>query len=142
MVITNLHSHGMPFIRYAQGDRAILAPESCTCGCRLPLLKQVCGRITDSLVRPDGRRMPALALLTLISTTPGLRRYRLIQDRDLSLRLEAVADQPLPAPVTVTLTDALSDLMGGPIPLQIDYSDHAAYDTRSKFHRIISHADL
>jgi phenylacetate-CoA ligase len=140
VVITNLHSYGMPFIRYAQGDRAVLASEAPSCGCHLPLLKGLCGRTSDSLVRPDGTRMSGVALLTAITPTPGLLRYRLTQEADLSLRMEAVTEGDLPESVTDTLRESLSRLMGGPIQFQIERVDDSTFENGTKFHRITSHA--
>src|SRR5690606_25431630 len=58
VVITDLYNFGMPFIRYANGDRAIAGWSKCSCGRGLPLLRQVTGRRLDVLHSPDGRRIP------------------------------------------------------------------------------------
>ena len=42
VLLTDLHNLGMPFIRYAIGDRAILAPEGiCPCGRALPKIASI-----------------------------------------------------------------------------------------------------
>jgi len=45
VVITDLHNYGMPFIRYKNGDLAVLSKERCPCGRGLPLIERVEGRL-------------------------------------------------------------------------------------------------
>ncbi|MCL4492464.1 MAG: hypothetical protein M1510_11325 [Nitrospirae bacterium] len=55
VVITELYSRSIPFIRYKTGDRAALSDESCACGRDTPVIKNISGRIDDFIIRPDGK---------------------------------------------------------------------------------------
>jgi phenylacetate-CoA ligase len=53
IILTNLHSHAMPFIRYDIGDYGKIFPESCSCGRQLSLLKPI-GRTYEYFINSDG----------------------------------------------------------------------------------------
>jgi phenylacetate-CoA ligase len=67
IVITDLYSHEVPFIRYATGDIAIMSAQQCACGKPLPLLERVEGRSNDTILAPDGRMINSLALIYAVS---------------------------------------------------------------------------
>lgn len=62
LVATTLLNTDMPLVRYEIGDRLSLAPGDwrCSCGCRLPLIGSIEGRLDDVLVTPEGRRIGRL----------------------------------------------------------------------------------
>lgn len=78
LVITNLHSRAMPFIRYEVGD-VVTAPRDtpCPCGCTFPRLDMLEGRADDWLLATDGTRVSPL--IFVIASVPGVRQYRMIQ---------------------------------------------------------------
>src|SRR5258706_3988076 len=58
VVITDLYNYGMPFVRYANGDRAVAGcGGGCACGRGLPPLKQVNSLRPHVLRTPHGRRL-------------------------------------------------------------------------------------
>ena len=80
IVVTDLYNYGMPFIRYATGDRAIAGWASCPCGRRLPMLRKVVGRRLDMLRTPDGRHVPGEFFPHLIKDFPAVRGFQVVQD--------------------------------------------------------------
>jgi phenylacetate-CoA ligase len=142
VVITNLHNHGMPFIRYAQGDRAVrYSGTPCRRHAGLPLLKQISGRTTDMLIGLDGFPIPALAILCFISDIQGIKLWRLIQETRQSMRLQVRADTPLSDAVITQLSAQLSEVMMGEIKLQIDYMPDLETHYSQKFHRVICNVE-
>ncbi len=55
IIITDLCSYAMPFIRYEIGDLGVPSDEMCSCGRGLPLMKSIRGRILDTIITPDGK---------------------------------------------------------------------------------------
>jgi phenylacetate-CoA ligase len=53
IIITTLHNHSMPLIRYDIGDTAV-AGMTCDCGNALPTLERVTGRVSDHFLTPTG----------------------------------------------------------------------------------------
>ena len=78
LVLTNLHSRAMPFIRYEVGD-VVTAPreEPCPCGCAFPRIDVLQGRADDWLYSADGKRVSPL--IFVIASIPGVQQYRMIQ---------------------------------------------------------------
>ena len=83
MVITDLENYAMPFIRYEIGDLGRLSTEMCPCGRRLPLLKEISGRIRDIIVTKDGKYLTGAFISTLFydnkGMTKGIQQYQFIQ---------------------------------------------------------------
>lgn len=79
IVITDLFNYAMPFIRYDIEDVAIPGAECCSCGRRLPLMKELVGRYADILTTPEGRFVSASALTTILPKIPGVRECQLVQ---------------------------------------------------------------
>ena len=137
VVITNLHSYGMPFIRYGQGDRAVLSADEPTCGCSLPLMKRICGRTTDLLVGAGGRRVSAHAFLTTVAKVGGLKRWRLIQETRTRLVLEAEVDtRPDEADVEL-VRRRFCELLGVNVALLLRVVEKMEMEPGQKFHRVI-----
>jgi phenylacetate-coenzyme A ligase PaaK-like adenylate-forming protein len=89
VVITDLFNYGMPFVRYANGDRATASAGHCACGRGLPLLARVDGRVLDAIRTPAGHVLPGEFFPHMLKDVNGLQRFQLVQrklDRlDLSI---------------------------------------------------------
>jgi len=55
IVATGLLNFEQPLIRYRTGDMAILSDEKCACGRHMPILKELVGRLEDTVIGLDGR---------------------------------------------------------------------------------------
>jgi phenylacetate-CoA ligase len=74
VVVTGLYNKGMPFIRYATQDIAMIDPQtSCQCGRNFRSLKNLQGRVQDLISLPDG------SLLSGIFFPAILKVYDLVQ---------------------------------------------------------------
>jgi phenylacetate-CoA ligase len=80
VVITDLTNTGMPFIRYANGDRAVMGESACACGRGLPLLAKVTGRRLDVLTTPDGRQLPGEFFPHILKEFSAVQRFQVIQE--------------------------------------------------------------
>lgn len=57
ILITELHSTHVPFIRYSLGDKGALSPHPCSCGRSYPVLSVETGRIDSFIVTPSGKKV-------------------------------------------------------------------------------------
>jgi len=90
VVITDLYNYGMPFLRYANGDRAIAGAEACPCGRGLPLLREVVGRRLDVLTTGDGRTIPGEFFPHFFKDFPAIRRFQVEQASADDIRVRLV----------------------------------------------------
>ncbi|HET9065632.1 MAG TPA: hypothetical protein VFN22_07440 [Gemmatimonadales bacterium] len=80
VVITDLTNLGMPFIRYRNGDRGVMAAGQCACGRGLPRLARVTGRRLDVLTTPDGQRLPGEFFPHIMKEFASVQRFQVIQE--------------------------------------------------------------
>jgi phenylacetate-coenzyme A ligase PaaK-like adenylate-forming protein len=97
-LLTNLVNRLQPIVRYDLGDAIVMPPEPCACGNPLPVVR-VEGRQNETLwlEGPPGAPTPLLPhpLLKVVETTPGVRRFQIVQTgaSRLTVRLEAEPGQ-------------------------------------------------
>ena len=91
VVVTDLTNFGMPFIRYANGDRAVAAEGECPCGRQLPRLQSVTGRRLDVLTTPDGRHLPGEFFPHIFKELRAVQRFQVIQETPEAILVRLVA---------------------------------------------------
>ena len=87
VVITNLESQAMPFIRYDTGDRAALRLGPCSCGRLLPTMCRPTGRTFDFLETNDGTKITGISLSRDLKEIEGIAHYRVTQEARARLRV-------------------------------------------------------
>ncbi len=80
ILVTNLHSYAMPFIRYEIGDMGVSSDRTCSCGRGLPLLAAINGRITDIIYTRSGKCIPGVALPLNFFASLGIEQFQVVQD--------------------------------------------------------------
>ena len=79
ILVTNLESYGMPFIRYKIGDMGALTDEKCRCRLGFPVMKVVAGRVNDFIVLRNGKRIHGAFLNSIMIEQAALDRFKVIQ---------------------------------------------------------------
>ena len=138
IVVTNLDTPEMPFIRYRTGDVGALAADSCTCGRSLPLLERVDGRKTDFIVAPDGRLMHGLSLIYVVRELPGIEAFRITQKRLTSFEVELVRNQQCDPNSEKRIRDGFSQRLRAPVAVQVRYVDSVAPTASGKTRHVVS----
>ncbi|HET6284344.1 MAG TPA: hypothetical protein VFH73_25530, partial [Polyangia bacterium] len=105
VVVTDLHNLAMPFIRYATGDLAVAAAEGvCPCGRALSRLTNVEGRVTETLLDGEGRRVNGLVFNVVIAhLAHAIRQFQVSQHKDRSVTLRVVPTATFDAGIEDTL---------------------------------------
>jgi phenylacetate-CoA ligase len=85
VVVTNLHEHAMPLIRYRTGDRATFLGRSCGCGLHYPLLSSVAGRVGDFIITPAGHEIHGEFFTHLFYGIDKVTRFQVRQTGPASL---------------------------------------------------------
>jgi phenylacetate-CoA ligase len=124
IVITDLANRAMPLIRYKIGDKGAMAEEPCSCGRTFPMLKEVVGRVSETLRTVDGREIHDMYFLWKLSRAPGLIRFRVVQDSLTHIRVEIEHDGSVDRGVTTDwIGKALKDLEQYRISSTLEYVD-------------------
>lgn len=92
VAVTDLHNYGAPFIRYLNGDLAIMRKqERCGCGRHLTRLEAVEGRTNDTLRDAAGRPVSGLFFNVLFaSMAHKVRQFQVVQRKDRAIDLRIV----------------------------------------------------
>jgi phenylacetate-CoA ligase len=79
VIVTDLLNYAMPFIRYEIGDVGVMSKEVCRCGRGFPMLKEIKGRITNTIVTPDERYIHGEYFTHLFYDVPGIKAFQVRQ---------------------------------------------------------------
>lgn len=140
IVLTHLDAYAMPFIRYRTGDVGRLKPGRCRCGRGLPMMDVVEGRTTDFLYLPDGGVKHALSIIYPLRAIRSLRRFRVTQQKDYSVVIEAVRDDRTERITQEAVARSVRPVLGDEIPVRVVLVDEIPAADSGKYRHVISHA--
>lgn len=88
ILVTNLTSFHFPLIKYRLGDKGTLLAECCQCGVKLPLLKEIKGRISDAIYTPNGLCVDGSFLTTIFDHhSDFIDQFQIRQFKDYSITI-------------------------------------------------------
>jgi phenylacetate-CoA ligase len=125
VIVTDLHNYGMPFIRYANGDMARMAPDRpCACGRGLRKLASVEGRRAETLTDGDGNPLPGIVVHPLFVDPEAevARQFQVIQRRGGEVVLRVVKGRDWSAERMEPKLRELRQYLRGQ-PLRLEYVD-------------------
>jgi len=82
IVLTGLHNYAMPFIRYDTEDVAIVGAGECPCGCQLPIISRIGGRVVEFFVTQTGQLVSGGRIAHLLRPLSWIVGFQVLQ-RDL-----------------------------------------------------------
>ncbi len=91
IVITNLEAFYFPIIRYVVGDFGTEILGECDCGVKLPLMKKVTGRVTETINLPDGTSVSGDFLTTIFDDFPdAVKQFQVHQQKNGAILIRLV----------------------------------------------------
>lgn len=138
VVITNLCSHAMPFIRYRQGDVVTIARHHPRCGSPFPLLSELKGRDEDFLILRDGQRLPPPPVYHCLDPVPGIVRWRIVQETAGSMRLELMVGSGFSVESLARIVNDMNSLTQGRMTVEAAVVDSIPIIAGVKFKAIRS----
>ena len=97
VVITDLENYYFPLIRYVNGDRGRRLPGTCSCGCKLPLMDKIKGRMSETFRLPSGTRLNGEFLTTIFDDVPdAVRQFQVQQQQDGSIIIRVIPNPSYP----------------------------------------------
>jgi phenylacetate-coenzyme A ligase PaaK-like adenylate-forming protein len=113
LLVTNLSNRAMPLIRYEMSDQVEPTDEPCRCGCLLPRIRKVAGRVEHILSLPGVGGGPTSLIPEhiddFVGALEGLDNYQVIQEDRARLTVNFIPRSGAePGPVEQRLRDALA----------------------------------
>ncbi len=138
IVVTNLYSYAMPFIRYRQGDVGRWAEGSPSCGRALPLLEVVEGRLGDLITLPSGKTFSPHPFFVALDTTIGVAQWRLIQETPSRLKVEMIAGPSTADRAAQAAQASVQAIVGEEAEVVISRLSRLPYNPGCKFRSVVS----
>lgn len=120
VLVTDIHNHATPVIRYQIGDHAEVGPP-CPCGRGLPTLRRILGRERNMIVKPDGTRHWPLTGYKRFRDIAPVSQYQFIQHAPDRIEVRLVTERPLVAAEEMGLKDAICAKLQYPFTLDLVY---------------------
>jgi phenylacetate-CoA ligase len=138
IVVTDLYSHEVPFLRYVTGDLGSISRRRCACGRALPLLESIEGRSNDSIVTPDGRTMNALSMVYPLREIAGIEQFRICQKRPDRFHVQIVRNDEFTRHAEEQLRQRWNQLFRSTLEITFEYVSSLPRDKSGKLRHVVS----
>lgn len=138
VVVTHLATGEYPFIRYRTGDVAVLDDTACPCGRGLPLLKEIQGRTTDFVTKPDGTVMHGLALIYVLRDLPEVAAFKIIQQEVDRVSVQVVPGDGYGRATADAIRSGLLERLGGGVEVEVEAVERLEPEASGKFRYVVS----
>jgi phenylacetate-CoA ligase len=136
VVSTGFLNEAMPLIRYQIGDSAVLGTEPCLCGRNFPVFKTVLGRLDDTIVTIDGRRIGRLD--PIFKGARGIKETQIIQVSSERIVVKMVkGEQFVPASAQAVVQE-LQRRIGDEMEIDLEFVDSIERSSSGKFRTVVS----
>lgn len=137
MVVTNLHNYAMPLIRYEIGDSVTFTEECCPCGIKLPLIKNIEGRIADFIVLPNGQLVSPEYLMSRMYHS-AISKYQIIQESKNLVVIKIVEDTGFTSKIREGIENSYREVLGDDVEIKLVSVDTLPREKSGKFRTVIS----
>lgn len=138
VVITNLHSWAMPFIRYRQDDVVTRSRQKPVCGRRFPLLEEIQGRRDDFILLKSGKKLSPHVFYYSMDFVPGIKRWRITQESAERLKVEIVPTAALGPASLKAIESDLRRVVNDELTVEIVLAEAIKMERGSKFRAVSS----
>jgi phenylacetate-CoA ligase len=125
-----------PFIRYRLGDVAAWDPEPCPCGREMPVIKEVCGRIEEVVIGPDGRQM--VRFHGIFVDLPAVREGQILQEEIDRIRVRIVPARSFSEETKREIESRIHQRLGPSVSVIVETVDQIARTKAGKFQAVVS----
>jgi phenylacetate-CoA ligase len=138
VLVTTLHNHLMPLVRYEIGDYAIAAEGSCPCGRTLPLIGKVLGRELNLFVDGGGKRFVPWPLFRPLRAREWIAQFQVVQRGVGRFAVRFVADRDLAAEDQADIARHFETITHGPATIEFQRLEQIARAPSGKFMMAVS----
>lgn len=134
LVVTSFTTHGTPLIRYDIGDSIELSEETCMCGNKNPLVKQILGRIDDYVYSPEKGKINLGNVSNTLKDTQGIIKFQAIQrELDHILIKLVIDDEKFNEKSMMKFRKNWIDRVGDTMKLEFEYVNGIKVEKSGKF---------
>lgn len=135
---TGLCNYSMPFIRYRTEDVGRYAEERCVCGRGLPIILSLEGRMSDSIITPDGKLFSGAAWEhywkhRISPHTPNVDYVHIIQKSKTRFLIEMFKKEQYSDEETQAILRELKLLLGSEIEIRFKDLDSIPIGRKQRF---------
>jgi phenylacetate-CoA ligase len=142
IVVTDLYSREVPFIRYATGDIGALTSRKCNCGRPLPQLEKIQGRTTDFIIAPDGTILHALSVIYILREIEGVEQFKIRQKAVDRFHVQIVRNERFQAASEQRIRESLCQRLRARVQVNIEYVPALSPERSGKFRHVISEVPI
>ncbi len=138
IAVTSLDQFSFPFIRYKNGDMAIMEAGQSSCGRALPIVKEVIGRTNDFLVSADGKFVHSEFFAYTFRVKPEVASYQVHQPDRQHLDIKLTMRQPVSHAWLEAAKAEVQTRFGAGTQVTLEIVDHIELTRMGKHRYIIS----
>jgi phenylacetate-CoA ligase len=138
IVGTSLHNYAMPFIRYKTSDISAVKKEPCSCGRKLPLIKDITTKAEDIIVTPTGAFVSPSILTHPFKPLKTIRMSQIIQDRTDHILIRVVTEPEFSSSDADLLLMEFRKRVGLEIQVELEKVSEIPRTSAGKFKWVIS----
>jgi phenylacetate-CoA ligase len=124
-----------PMIRYQIGDRAVMDDQPCPCGRQMPVLREVIGRIEDTVYGPDGRRV--VRFHGIFVNQPHVREGQIIQEHLDQIQVKVVPKPGFGTNDEQDIVQRIHQRLASQVRVSVVCVDHIERTATGKFRAVI-----
>ncbi len=141
ILITQLNSYAMPFIRYRIGDIGLLSDEMCPCGNDLPILAELLGRTTATFRTRNGTLIHGSYFTEQFHDIDGVTQFQIIQESLRHCVLKVVPDEKWTETTRYYLVQSIQGALGTMVVVTVELVDEIPLSPSGKREYTISKVD-
>jgi len=136
VVTTCLMRSYQPLIRFRLGDLAAWDPEPCPCGRKMPVIKEVVGRIEDVVTGPDGRQL--VRFHGIFADQPNIIEGQIIQETRNDFTVKVVPTGAFASADISNIVQRMRQRLGPDINIKVEKVQEIPRTKSGKFRSVIS----
>lgn len=136
VVCTGFVNFDQPLIRYRIGDLMRLGDRACSCGRAMPVIKEIIGRVEDTVVGKDGREM--VRFHGIFINLPNLIEAQIIQHTLDAFEIKIVTNGKWTSDEALVIKNRMTSQLGD-VDVKIHEVATILRNPSGKFPAVISH---
>lgn len=140
LIITDLCSYAMPFIRYEIGDLGTPSDEKCPCGRNLPIMKSLKGRTYDYILTSDGRLLAGIFFHHILvhNEIQGIKEFQIFQKTKYKIIVYIVKNEKENIEDINRFISLIKKNVGEAVEVELEYVSSIKRTATGKFIHVIS----